>query len=169
MTRPSTVRLLVAGAAAVLVVTGAVALRMDRDAPAAVPSAEQQGVRQAYLAYWDSLLAANADTAADRPALAAHAAGNQLSVVRAAVDRLRAQGVVARGPVGHAIRDVEIRPGLAYLVDCVDLHGWIQYEAASGAVRPGQLIDRPSQLARYTLARRDGEWLVTDSTTAGSC
>ncbi|MGW3038541.1 hypothetical protein ACWC9T_00515 [Kitasatospora sp. NPDC001159] len=130
---------------------------------------QQEQVRQRYLAYWDALLQANATGDADSPALAGTAASNQLNLVRQNVTHLRGQGAVAKGAVGHAVRGISVQDGVATLVDCVDVKNWIQYDLATGAQRSGQLIDRPSQLGSYTLALKDGQWMVTDSRSGGTC
>ncbi|MFF2144398.1 hypothetical protein [Kitasatospora sp. NPDC058190] len=130
---------------------------------------QQDQVRQRYLAYWDALLQANASGDADAPALAGAAASNQLNVVRQNVEHLHGQGAVARGTVGHAVRGISVEDGVATLVDCVDVRNWVQYDLATGAQRTGQIIDRPNQLASYTLALKDGQWMVTDSKTGGTC
>ncbi|MBD0672197.1 hypothetical protein [Streptomyces sp. CBMA156] len=130
---------------------------------------QQDQVRQRYLAYWDGLLQANANGDADAPALAGTTASNQLNLVRQNVTHLRDQGAVARGTVGHAVRGISVQDGVATLVDCVDIRAWIQYDLATGAQRTGQLIDRPNQLTSYTLALKDGQWMVTDSKSTGTC
>ncbi|MFE6049591.1 hypothetical protein ACFQ6N_02415 [Kitasatospora sp. NPDC056446] len=164
--------LLVAAACAVGFLVGSPGRAPGRSADAVADGSwtpQQDQVRQSYFAYWEALLKANASGESDTPELALVAASNQLSLVRQNVAHLRDQGAVAMGSVGHTVRGISLQDGVATLVDCVDVRSWIQYDLATGAQRSGQLIDRPNQLTSYTLALKDGQWMVTDSKSAGTC
>ena len=139
----------------------------DRKGPAL--SAEQRTVRHDYLAYWDAMLHANAVSDPDAAELATRAAGRQLSLVRENLAHAREQGIIAKGTVGHQIRQVSVVERLGYVVDCVDVNQWLQYEVASGVLKKDQLLQRPKQLAKFVLAPRDGAWLVTDTEELGGC
>ncbi|MFB7613961.1 hypothetical protein [Kitasatospora sp. NPDC056181] len=165
--------------AAVLVAAGVSGCGKDSGQDAAAGgqpkwTAEQDTVRKDYLAYWDSLLQANANpgkdgSGADGAGLPERAAGNQLAQLRQNLQALGTRNLVAKGPVDHTVRGIEVRAQTAALEDCVAVRKWLQYDATSGQQDPGQLVDRPNQLAHYTLAQRDGHWLVTDSQVLGPC
>ncbi|MFF1908669.1 hypothetical protein [Kitasatospora sp. NPDC058218] len=110
-----------------------------------------------------------ANESGDGSALADHAVGEQLEILRANLSVLTSTGLVAEGSVDHRIRSITVDGKLATLLDCVDVGKWIQYEARSGRVQPGQLTNRPRQLASYTFAPRDGRWLVTRSEVLSEC
>ncbi|MER8102494.1 hypothetical protein [Kitasatospora sp. NPDC094016] len=128
---------------------------------------ERLRVQQGYSDYWKAMLVAN--ESGDGSALADYAAGEQLELLRANLSALTSAGLVAKGSVDHRIRSITVDGKLATLVDCVDVGKWIQYEARSGRVQPGQLTNRPKQLASYTFAPRDGHWLVTRSEVLSEC
>jgi hypothetical protein len=125
-------------------------------------------VRLAYLAYWDAWLKANVTSNPDEPALTEHTASPQLDIVRANLTAARQRNQVAKGTVDHRLvgmeRDVEDRR----VVDCVDLDRWLLYDAFTDK-QIDQLIDKPSQLAIFTLKRRGGTWQVTSLRVAGEC
>ncbi|MFJ4189942.1 hypothetical protein [Kitasatospora sp. NPDC089509] len=128
---------------------------------------ERLRVQQDYSDYWKAMLVAN--ESGDGSALADHAAGEQLEILHANLSALTGAGLVAKGSVDHRIRSITVDGKLATLVDCIDVSQWIQYQARSGRVQPGQLTDRPKQLASYTFAPRDGRWLVTRSEVLSEC
>lgn len=133
------------------------------------PTAAEEKVRDAYLAYWAALLQANEKSDAELPQLLQRAAGEQLTVAQSGIERSKKDGIVAKGTVGHDVREIGLTGSIAYVVDCVDLREWTQYNAGTDVVRPGQLRDRPPTLGRFTLAQRDGSWLVTQTREIGSC
>ncbi|MFC3452316.1 hypothetical protein [Amycolatopsis speibonae] len=126
-------------------------------------------VKQDYLAYWDAMLRANAVSDPDSPALGERTAGRQLALVRTALTRARETGIVAKGKVGHDLREISVDRARASVVDCVTIKDWIQYDAKTDTVKADQLFARPNQLVRYTLAPRGNGWLVTDYQDMGTC
>lgn len=137
--------------------------------PAGSLSSAQEQVKRDYLAYWDAMLRASATSDAEATGLADHAAGQQLTRARRNLSVARADGIVARGNVDHQIRDVTIDNALAHIVDCVDTRKWLQYDAATGELRRGQLTEHPKELGRFVLAPREGTWFVTDIQELGGC
>lgn len=125
-------------------------------------------VRQAYLAYWDAWLKANVTSDPDEPALAEHAASPQLDILRANLAAARERNQVAKGTVGHRLEGMELVGQERRVVDCVDLDEWLLYDAVTDE-QIDQLIDKPSQLAIFTLKRRGGTWRVTGLQVAGEC
>lgn len=139
----------------------------DSPAPREQNRAEAE-VRRDYLAYWDAWLAASAASDPDLPDLSRHAASRQLAMLRANLRESAADGTVTKGSVGHDIRSVTHGEQTSFVTDCVDLDDWVIHDRASG--KPvKQLLDRPSQLATYTLAVTEHGWLVTDSTVVDQC
>ena len=126
------------------------------------------GVRLAYLAYWDAWLKANVTSDPDEPALAEHAASPQLDILRANLAAARKRNQVAKGTVGHRLEGMELVDEDRRVVDCVDLDKWLLYDAATDE-QIDQLIDKPSQLAIFTLKRQGGTWRVTGLQVAGEC
>lgn len=139
------------------------------DAAQSSRSAEAQKVRADYLAYWDAFLKTSTTSDPNSVELANHAAGGQLIVLKQNLASSRELGIVAKGEVKHQIRDTRVDGLLAYVLDCVDVKDWVQYDAKTGDVVPGQWLDRPSQLARFILAPRDGQWLVTGNDFLRQC
>jgi hypothetical protein len=158
----------VAAVAVVLAALTACGTDPPVDDTAQLTDAEKQ-VRTDYLAYWDALLRANAVSDPEFADLLAHAGGEQLAAARAGIAQSKKGGIVAKGTVDHDVREVRLEGDLAYVVDCVDLRNWLQYSISTGAVVPDQYVDRPKQLGQFTLAPRDGAWLVTQTREAGSC
>ena len=125
-------------------------------------------VEQAYLAYWDAWLKANATSNPKEPSLARHAISPQLDVLRANLTAARQRNQVTRGAVGHRLQGMESDSGASRVVDCIDLDKWLFYDATSGR-RIDQLIDKPSQLAIFTLRPWNQTWRVSDSRVIGEC
>ncbi|MEK2488170.1 hypothetical protein WN990_01265 [Kitasatospora purpeofusca] len=159
--------LLVLALLAVAGLVGTLAANRSKAGSGEAFTGDRLRVQQDYSDYWKAMLAAN--ESGDSSALADHAAGEQLEILRANLTALTAAGLVAKGSVDHQIRSITVDGNLATLMDCIDVDKWIQYEARSGRVQPGQLMDRPKQLASYTFAPRDGRWLVTRSEVLSEC
>jgi hypothetical protein len=125
-------------------------------------------IARSYLRYWDAWLAASQTSDPDHPLLPEHVASPQLDVLRANLAAARRRNQVARGTVGHRLQGIEVHGGSSRVADCIDLDGWLLYDAETGE-RLRQLVDKPSQLALFALRQRDGRWRVTDSRVVGEC
>jgi len=125
-------------------------------------------VKQSYLAYWDAWLKASRASNPDEPSLLEHTASPQLDILRVNLSVTRQRHQVTTGTVGHRLKGMEPGDGAFRVVDCVDLDHWLLYDATTGR-QVHQLVDKPSQLAVFTLRQRDGIWRVTDSQVVGEC
>jgi hypothetical protein len=153
----------VAGALAVcLLLTGLVSCGARPKSSASVQ------VRRDYFAYWEALIAANSGPDPGSPRLARHAASTQLALLRHNLSIDVRTHIYAAGHVSHHIRSVTVQGADAYVVDCVNLDGWLLYRQHTRTLIP-QLKNRPKQLAMFTLARDGRIWKVTKSTVYGDC
>ncbi len=148
--------------AACLLLTAVISCGTNHEPPASAT------VRQDYLAYWDSLIAANSIPDPGSPLLARHAASSQLAMLRRDLSIDVRTHIYAAGRVAHHIRSVTVKGTLAYVVDCVNLDDWLLYRQHTRTLIP-QLKKRPRQLAMFTLAQDGRIWKVTESTVYGNC
>jgi hypothetical protein len=130
--------------------------------------AESVAVRQDYLAYWQSLIAANSVPNPGSPRLAQHTASTQLALLRHNLTIDVRTHIYAAGSVSHHIRSVTVHGMIAYVVDCVNLDNWLLYRQHTRTLIP-QLMKRPRQLALFTLAEDGRTWKVTKSFVYGQC
>jgi hypothetical protein len=131
-------------------------------------ASESDRARSSYLTYWSVWSRAEAGEAEAQTALPSVTASRQLHRLRTALQNARTARHIAKGDVAHHITSVHAGRLTAFVTDCVDLDARLIYDADSGR-RVEQLLDRPSQLARYTLARDSEGWKVTDSAVVGDC
>jgi|HubBroStandDraft_1064217.scaffolds.fasta_scaffold65932_3 hypothetical protein len=125
-------------------------------------------VRQDYLAYWKSLIAANSIPDPGSPLLARHTASSQLALLRRNLSIDVSTHIYAAGSVSHDIRSIRVQGTVAYVVDCVNVDSWLLYRQHTRTLIP-QLKKRPPQLAMFTLAKAGRIWKVTESTVYGDC
>lgn len=161
-----------------LAIPCALALAAGCTTSAARPSAAAVGppsprpvsddVEQAYLAYWGAWLKASATANPEEPSLARYAASPQLDILRANLAAARQRNQVTRGTVGHRLKGMEPDGSALRVLDCIDLDRWLYYDATTGR-QIQQLVDKPSQLAVFTLRRWHGTWRVTGSRVVGEC
>jgi len=131
-------------------------------------SPEEKAVRAAYTNYWSAWIAASAKDDSNAPALLAAVKGDQLVRLQANLVAAAGRGQHAQGSVQHDIKQVAVTGQRATLVDCVDVTGWLLYDATGKPVAD-QLVQRPRQLGAYVLALDGAAWVVTESTVSGSC
>jgi hypothetical protein len=144
------------------------AARSSTAAAAPSPRPVSGDVERAYLAYWDAWRKANATSNPREPSLARYAASPQLDILRANLTAARQRHQVTKGTVGHRLEGMESAGGTSRVVDCIDLDRWLYYDATSGKL-VHQLVDKPSQLAVFTLRQDNGTWRVTGSRVVGEC
>ena len=132
------------------------------------PPDENAAVTDAYLRFWDAILAATAASDADHPGLAATAVGAALDEGRSIVQHDQAVPAHRSGSVGHTIGSVTVTGDSATVVDCVDMSGWAIIDDATGEnLTAGALGSRSGT---YTLTRQpDGSWKVSTGSPQGEC
>jgi hypothetical protein len=121
-------------------------------------------VLASYRAYWADVVAASHTADWQSARLDDHARGQPVQAVRNHLLLLKQEGLVARGDMRLAPRVVSLTASTAKVEDCQDITGFLNRDAKTGALR-----DRPSGkrfLARATLTRIDGRWLVTQAAQA---
>lgn len=122
-------------------------------------AAARAAVVAAYRAYWADVVVASHTADWQSPRLDDHARGQPVQAVRNHLLLLKQEGLVGRGDMRLAPKVVSLTASTAKIEDCQDLTGFLKYDAKTGALR-----DRPSgnrYLAKATLTRIDGQWLVT--------
>lgn len=136
----------------------------------ATPTGERAAVLAAYLSFWDAVIAAHRAANAADPRLDAVAADPELTSVRRAVARNRAQQLSVRGAVTHRPSDVSVRGATAVLSDCYDVSRWDPVDLRTG--RPVDAVDESGTgrySARYALRKVARGWVVTKATVEGRC
>ncbi len=122
-------------------------------------AAAKAAVLASYRAYWADVVAASQTADWQSPRLDDHARGQPVQATRNHLLLLRQQALVGRGDMRLAPKIVSLKANAAKIEDCQDLTGFLKHDAKTGALR-----DRPSgnrYMAKATLTRIDGQWLVT--------
>jgi hypothetical protein len=136
--------------------------------PAAVA---RQEALSAYLALWDGYVVAARTADADSPLLIRHASGAALKQLVDGLERMRRQGIVAKGEPTHDARVTTLvprnRPTQAKVVDCSAAENWITYTRSG--TRTGDRAGRHHIEALVAMV--DGSWKVTELAVqgVGSC
>ncbi|MEV3933711.1 hypothetical protein [Streptomyces sp. NPDC049944] len=127
------------------------------------PAAEALEV---YAAMWAERVKAFQVASAEDTELERYVASGVLSVFEKELARLKKDGMVIRGALGHepeaTLRDAEAGPPKATVNDCVDLSKWQPLDITTGWPIPLPGNQPVRHEATATLERTDsGRWIVT--------
>ncbi|MFC8225376.1 hypothetical protein [Streptomyces sp. NPDC057287] len=131
------------------------------------PSPDAAGaVREAYGAMWSERVKAFRVASADGTDLERYVAPVVLSVFEEELARLKKDGMVIRGDLGHepevSLADAGAGPPRATVEDCVDLSKWQPLDITTGWPLPLPGDQPLRHAATATLERGDGgRWTVT--------
>jgi hypothetical protein len=123
----------------------------------------------AYDAMWSEVAEASYTADYQAPYLTDHLAGQALTTITENMAVEQYQGVVARGsPVLHPVVTTAT-PTSVHLSDCLDDRGWLQYNAATGALLNS--VPGGFSATTATVTDENGIWKVTQLNTGneGTC
>jgi len=119
--------------------------------------------------YWEVLQEVRAGSSIPVANLEEVAAGTLLRSLTADVNSMRSLGEVYVGSPKRNVESVEVTNTRAYVLDCIDISGWMLAPEATKVAIPGQLVQEEPALYEFTLALKDDAWFVTVSQQVDHC
>ena len=130
---------------------------------------DHEAVVARYEEYWSAVQRVTSSSTMDLDELSDTARGTQLRSLTENWAASRAEVVVSVGSVRSDVTEVSIRGDRAYLIDRLDLSGWLLADADTGGAFEGQFVNPSCEIYEVVLARDSGRWYVTEISDLGQC